>query len=226
MHRVLLVENNLEYANKLKRVLLEKQQEVLHVQNPIVGIEEFAKGAFDLVISNYKMAEMDGVRFLSTIKNIKPEVKSMLLTEFATEEIEMAALDISVDKCLSKDRSFVVLVKHMEQLLEGQKVPLRENSTRLVSKQDNIVLDCKSHIVYKNNAEILLTRKEFDLLHLFLQNKGVALSREEIVDKLWTKDVEEVDIRIVDGHIKKLRSKLQSFSIMSVRGYGYKWNEE
>lgn len=63
------------------------------------------------------------------------------------------------------------------------------------------------------------------MLRLFLQNKGVALSREEIVERLWTQDVEEIDMRVVDGHIKKLRGKLRSFSIMSVRGYGYKWNE-
>lgn len=225
MYKILMVEDNVEYATKLVEILKENNYEVTYTEDPVTGIEEFAKGNFDLVISDYKMSHLNGIRFLSAIKSIKPTVKCMLLTGFSSEDVELAALDIYVDKILSKDRSLTVLLKHIEQLLEVVKTDVDENEGRLVSTEENIIVDIPSHSVYKNNQLVSLTRKEFDLLKLFLENKGVALSREEIVEKLWDKNIEEVDIRIVDGHVKKVREKLKSFALMSVRGYGYKWNE-
>lgn len=96
MYKILLVEDNKEYADKLVEVLTERGYDVFHVDNPIEGIEVFAKGSYDLVISDFMMNQLNGVRFLSTIKSIKPDIKCMLLTGFPTEEIEMAALDIYV----------------------------------------------------------------------------------------------------------------------------------
>lgn len=225
MYKILLVDDNKAYADKLTDALRKQGYDTFYVENPIAAIEEFAKGTYDLVISDFMMDHLNGVRFLSTIKSIKPDIKCILLTGFPTEEIEMAALDIYVDEYLSKDKSLAVLCKYVEQLLLKSTVKEQKTESKLYSTEENIVLDIVSQTVYKNNELMPLTRKEFDLLRFFLQNKGVALSREEIVEKLWTQTIEEIDMRVVDGHIKKLREKLRSFSIMSVRGYGYKWNE-
>ena len=88
------------------------------------------------------------------------------------------------------------------------------------------MVDLDSREVFKNGDPIEVTRKEYDLLVLFLENKGVALNRETISEKIWTTDIEDIDLRAIDGHIKRLRAKLKLFSIVSVRGYGYKWNEQ
>lgn len=225
MYKILIVEDNADYANQLADILVDNGYETKCAPDPMSGIEEFAKGDFDLVISDYKMSHLDGIRFLTAVKNIKPSVKCMLLTGYASEEVELAALDIDVDYILDKSRSLTVILRYIAQVLEGVKMNEEESTSRLVSKLEDIVLDVEGHAVYKKNQLVSLTRKEFDLLKLFLENKGVALSREEIISTLWDKEIEEVDVRIVDGHVKKIREKLKSFTLMSVRGYGYKWNE-
>ncbi|MFV0392856.1 MAG: response regulator transcription factor [Coprobacillaceae bacterium] len=225
MYRILFVDDSVEYANGLKSILEDKGYYIKYVDDPITGIEELMIDNFDLVISDYMMDQMTGIRLLSTVKRLKPEIKCMMLTGFPTEEVESEALDIYVDKYLSKDKSLTILCKHIEQLLTTVITSEVETKVKLISTEENIVLDTHSHIVLKNNEEVELTRKEYEILKLLLENKGVALSRESIIEKLWAKNIEDVEVRIVDTHIKKLRDKLKTFAIMTIRGFGYKWSE-
>lgn len=224
MYKILLVDDSVDYATKLSDFLREEGYLVTVVNDPITGIEQFAKSSYDLVISDFRMDHMDGVRFLSTVKSINPEIKCILLTGFLTEDTELRALDHYVDKYMEKEKSLVILLKHIEQTLSEKNEKGEGNST-LVSSVENIMVDLKAHKVYMDNQEITLTRKEFELLQLFLENKGVAFTREEIVEKLWTSEIEMLDPRAVDKHIQRLREKINCFSIISIRGYGYKWNE-
>ncbi len=79
--------------------------------------------------------------------------------------------------------------------------------------------------VSKNGKHVNLTPKEYAILLIFLTSKNKVITREDLVDQAWQEPVETVDLRLVDGHVKKLRDKLNSTSIMTVRGYGYRWNE-
>ena len=225
MYRILLVEDNTEYAGSLIKALEMKKYELKYVESPIAALTEFAKYPYDLVISDYMMPGMNGIELLAALKDIKPEVKCIILTGFPQEEAELEALDLHVNRYLSKDKSIHVLVKYAEELLYEVQDVSSGGEKRLISKDERIMVDLDSREVYKNGELVEVTRKEYDLLVLFMENKGVALNRETISEKIWTTDIEDIDLRAIDGHIKRLRAKLKLFSIVSVRGYGYKWNE-
>lgn len=223
--RIMLVEDDVRYAAKLVEALEEVGYEVTFMETPIRAVAEFTKKKYDLIISDFCMDEMDGVKLLAILKEINPSVHCIILTAFPEEEVELEAITINVDHYLSKDKSLTVMIKYVQHLLKKEPNAKEENIYGLTSAIERISIDTQSRIVEKENQVVSLTKKEYDLLVLFLKNKGTALSREEIAEQLWSNDIENIDLRVIDGHIKRLRSKLSLFSISSIRGYGYKWSE-
>lgn len=221
----MLVEDDEMYAEKLKQAIVREGYEVSYFTTPIKAVADFTKNNYDLVISDFCMKDMDGVKLLTILKEINPCIRSIILTAFPEEEVEMEAIDINVDHYLSKDKSLTIMLKYIQYLLKREVSTGVTASYRLSSSIEQITIDTKKRVVEKENEVVSLTKKEYDLLVLFLKNKGTALSREDIADQLWSNDIENIDLRVIDGHIKRLRSKLSLFSISSVRGYGYKWSE-
>lgn len=221
----MLVEDDEMYAEKLKQAIVREGYEVSYFTTPIKAVADFTKNNYDLVISDFCMKDMDGVKLLTILKEINPCIRSIILTAFPEEEVEMEAIDINVDHYLSKDKSLTIMLKYIQYLLKREVSTGVTASYRLSSSIEQITIDTKKRVVEKENEVVALTKKEYELLVLFLKNKGTALSREDIAEKLWSNDIENIDLRVIDGHIKRLRSKLSLFSISSVRGYGYKWSE-
>lgn len=225
MYSILVVEDNEHYLTTIVEILRDYGYDVDCTMDPIGGIEMCSKKLYDLVISDLVMKEMDGLRFVGIVRNIIPTIKTMILTGNPTEETENASIDADVDYYMSKDKSLTTVLKYVEQLLRKDTQQVKEKNQILLSREEKIEVNENTRTVIKNGVEVYLTPKEFRLLVFFLENKGVAFSRDEIIDNVWDEHVEEVDERIVDVHVKKLRQKLNTFSIMSIRGYGYKWNE-
>lgn len=224
MERILLVEDEQIYRDLLKKIITEKGYAVVAVDNPISGVEELVRNSYDLVISDLRMKEMDGIRFINTAKTIQENIKTIILTGAPDEESEMDAIDNQVDMYLVKEKGKNVLLKYIDLVLQKE-MGNADNSDILRSKVENIMLDKKTHKVFKQEEELELTRIEFELLKLLLENKDKVMTRAEIIEKVWLISAEEVESRIVDVHMKNLRDKLQTFSIVTIRGYGYKWNE-
>jgi len=221
--RIMLVEDDEKYAEKLKQAIVNEGYEVAYFNTPIKSVAEFTKSNYDLVISDFCMKDMDGVKLLTILKEINPSIRSIILTAYPEEEVEMEAIDINVDHYLSKDKSLTIMLKYIQFLLKKETVPTETTSSyKLSSSIERISVDMKTRIVEKEDEVVSLTKKEYELLVLFLKNKGTALSREDIAENLWSNDIENIDLRVIDGHIKRLRSKLSLFGISSVRGYGYK----
>lgn len=225
VYKILLVEDDASYRSTLKTIFENEGYEIDAVDNPISGIEFFANNRYDLVISDLKMELMNGVRFLTSIKNMDENIKTMIITACPDDETELMAVDQNVDKYISKDKSLVVILRHVQQLLGEYGSKTNKGDMKITSKSENIVIDLLSHEVRKNEEVVQLTPKEFMLLLLFLRNSGTVLSRDKIISEVWGTPLEEIDERVVDAHVKKLRAKLSTFSIVSIRGYGYKWNE-
>ena len=224
MAKILLVEDDSNYRKSLKKVLVENGYEVIDVGDAIVGIEEFSSNKFDLVISDLLMEMMDGNRFLNFVKRMNSSIPTVILTGNSTPDAEMEALDSNVDKYLDKSVRIDVLLKYIDVLLS--KFKKHEPVIELVqSKNEDIVIEMRGRRVLHNGNEVALTAKEFGILHMFLSDKGRAIQRKEFIDELWDNRFEEVEERVVDVHIKLLRKKLKISSIVSIRGYGYKWDE-
>lgn len=224
MKKILFIEDNKEYRSILKQELIKNNYLVDEVADPLQALAMIAKSSYDLILSGLHLPHIDGIRMIKTMKEIIPKLASIILTSDPDEKTELQAIDNCIDYYISKDKAFSVILKYIEITVGNLENRCGLEST-ISSKVENIIIDLNEHIVTKDDIEIDLTPKEFELLLLFLTNKNKVLSRNYLIDKVWTKPTELVESRLVDSHIKKLRNKLSIFSIATVRGYGYRWNE-
>jgi len=171
----------------------------------------------DLIILDVMMPVLDGWTVLSEIRRTS-NVPVILLTAKSTESDQLGGFRLGADDYITKPFSPSLLVARVEALLKrGGK--LGEN--RRVC--GDIVIDEMAHVAYVKEQPLELTPKEYNLLLFFLENKGVALSRERILNGVWNYDYFG-DLRTVDTHVKQLRSKLGESGnmIVTVRGVGYR----
>ncbi|MFV0393631.1 MAG: response regulator transcription factor [Coprobacillaceae bacterium] len=223
MERILIVEDDNSYRSFIKEHIIGAGYEVDDADNPITGIECLARKEYDLVISDLKMPEMSGVRFTKTAKAMQMGIKTIILTADPDDESEISSIDNQVDLYIVKEKGMGVLLKYIRSVLDREVSYDSEEIIR--SKVNKIEVHKSTHQVFKNGEVVELTRREYEILELLLENKNQILSREEIVEKIWMLPVTEIEPRVVDVHIKNLRDKLRIFSILTVRGFGYKWNE-
>lgn len=223
MGKVLVVEDNPTYLHQLEEALKNSGYEVESADNPIYGFEMFAKQKYDLVISDLVLKEFDGIRFLTTVKNIDPFVNTMILTANASDETESESIKVNVDYYFDKSKSIPLIIEYIDALVS--KRPNHVTQSILHSEAEGIEVELKSHEVRKNGEIVALTPREYQILRVFLENKYTTLSRQEIINTVWGSPEEEIEERIIDLHIKNIRTKLKLVSLITVRGYGYKWNE-
>ncbi|MDH6367491.1 DNA-binding response OmpR family regulator [Breznakia sp. PH1-1] len=194
--------------------------------DPVKAVSTCVKKPFNLIVTEYELDSMNGLQMIGILQGVIPTLRSIMLTNCNDEIVEIQSIECGVDQFLSKQKSLDVIVTYIENALARD---LREQamlSNSVMSEEEGLVIDTKKREVYKNDQIVDVTKKEYDLLHLFLNNKGVALSRETIAEELWTTEIETIDLRVIDGHINRLRTKLDLYCINAIRGFGYKWNEQ
>lgn len=181
----------------------------------------------DLMILDWMLPGMSGIDFLKRIRIATKTSKLpvMMLTAKDQENDKVLGLDHGADDYLSKPFS-------PKELIARIKAILRRNSPDLIDdkiKYGNLMIDSENHVTTYKEILIKLGPTEFKLLYLLLANRQRVMTRERIVEKIWTNEA-EVDSRTVDVHIKRLRATLQDHginsSIETIRGAGYKISEE
>lgn len=172
----------------------------------------------DLVILDVMMPKIGGFDVLMEMRATS-SIPVIMLTARAQECDEIMGYDIGADQYITKPFSLKVLVARVEALL-------RRTMVQQTEKFDfgGISIDKVAHAVYVDNEEIYLSVKEFDLLTYLVENQGITLSREKILDNVWNYDYFG-DARTIDTHITKLRKKLGTYGkyLSTVRGIGYKF---
>lgn len=224
MTRILIVEDNEVYRNLLANELSKAGYDVDEALSPIKGLEKVALKSYDVVISDLNLPVMSGVAFTEAVKNIEPKTACIILTGEPDENSELMSIKNNIDLYIEKNKSISVILGYIERLLKEHEQAERHEAV-LTSKENNIVLSISEHTVHRDGELVELTPKEYEILKIFLMNKNKVLTRENFIELAWEEPEEEVDLRLVDSHIKKLRDKIKSVSIMTVRGYGYRWNE-
>jgi Response regulators consisting of a CheY-like receiver domain and a winged-helix DNA-binding domain len=204
--------------------MVEEGFEVDAVDNPITAIEYLAKEDYDLIISDLRMKEMDGLRLASSAKNIQPSIITIILTGEPDEETEIKSLSDQIDLYIIKEKSMNVILEYIRTVLAKEK---KQKSASMILRSNNygVVMNIREHKVYKDDIEITLTPKEFELLRFLLENQNRIVNRDEIIEYIWGVEATDIEERVVDVHMKNLRDKLGVFSISTIRGYGYKWND-
>lgn len=179
----------------------------------------FEDNDIDLVILDVMMPKMDGWEVCKEIRQFS-KVPIIMLTAKGEESDELLGFDLGVDEYISKPFSPKILVARVNAILRRTN-NLDENETMIAGE---IEVNQAAHTVKVKGKPIELSFKEFELLEYFIKNKGIALSRENILNNVWNYDYFG-DARTIDTHVKKLRAKLGDCGdyIQTIWGMGYKF---
>ena len=186
------------------------------------GFKGFTKTKYDLCVLDVMMPKMDGWETLKEIRKFS-QVPVIMLTAKADERDELQGFDLGVDEYITKPFSPKILVARVAAIL--RRTTDAASDEKLVA--GGIEMNLSAHVVTIDGKPVELSFKEFELLQYFITNKGVALSREKILNNVWNYDYFG-DARTIDTHVKKLRSKMgdKGEYIKTIWGMGYKFEVE
>ena len=218
--KILVVDDESRMRKLVKDFLVKRNFEVLEAENGADAIDVFfSKKDIALVILDVMMPKMDGWQVCREIRQYS-KVPIIMLTARGDERDELLGFELGVDEYISKPFSPKILVARVEAILRrtGQ-----SNPDEILSA-GGIVIDKAAHQATVDDKPMDLSFKEFELLTYFLENEGIALSREKILNSVWNYDYFG-DARTIDTHVKKLRSKMgdKGEYIKTVWGMGYKF---
>ena len=175
----------------------------------------------NLVLLDIMLPDEDGMEILQKLRR-NPETKRLpviMVTAKATELDRVKGLDSGADDYIIKPFGVMELISRVKALLRRTMGEVQEK----VLKVDEILLDDERHQVFVADVPCELTYKEYELLRLFMQNRGIVLSRDVIMDRIWEMNC-DVESRTLDVHLKTLRAKLgeSSYHIKTIRNVGYR----
>lgn len=220
--KILVVDDESRMRKLVKDFLTMQNYEVLEAGDGSEAVDIFfANQDIALIILDVMMPKMDGWQVCREIRNYS-KVPIIMLTARSDERDELQGFQLGVDEYISKPFSPKILVARVEAILRRTN---QLNEGEVLTCGD-IVLDKAAHVVTIEGKPIDLSFKEFELLTYFMENKGIALSREKILNSVWNYDYFG-DARTIDTHVKKLRSKMGNCGemIKTVWGMGYKFEE-
>ena len=225
-NRILLVDDENDILEFLSYNLKNEGFEVLTCNDGQTALNIIDDFMPHLIVLDVMMPGMDGIETCEQIR-LNPKFNKILIT-FLTARSEdysqVAGLEAGADDYINKPIKPKVLVSRVKALLrrKGSEVIQIDNNTGLIEMSD-LKIDRESYQVTLDHDDILLPRKEFEILYLLASKPGKVYKREEIFDKIWGDDV-VVGGRTIDVHIRKLRKKLGRDYIVTVKGIGYKFN--
>ena len=217
--KILVVDDESRMRKLVSDFLTKKNYEVLEASDGEMAVDTFFENKdIALIILDVMMTKMDGWQVCREIRQYS-KVPIIMLTAKSDEKDELLGFELGVDEYISKPFSPKILVARVDAVL--RRVSATEEE---VIDIGGIVVDKAAHQVKVDGEAIDLSFKEFELLTYFISNKGVALSRERILNNVWNYDYFG-DARTIDTHVKKLRSKMgeKGNYIKTIWGMGYKF---
>lgn len=221
-HKILVVDDEARMRKLVRDFLVRAGYSVVEAADGMEACDLFFdSNDIDLVITDVMMPKLDGWELTRQIREYS-QVPIIMLTAKAEEHDELNGFELGVDEYISKPFSPKILVARVEAILRRT----APGEAGEVLEAGGIQLDKGAHIVTIDGRSIELSFKEFELLAYFMENAGLALSREKILGGVWDYDYFG-DARTVDTHVKKLRAKLgdKGDMIKTIWGMGYKFEQ-
>ena len=218
--KILVVDDESRMRKLVKDFLVRQGYTVLEAADGMEAMDYFYEDKdIALVILDVMMPKMDGWQVCREIR-MHSKVPIIMLTARSEERDELQGFDLGVDEYISKPFSPKILVARVEAILRRTQ---GSGNTDEISA-GGIVVDKAAHTVMSDGSPVDLSFKEFELLTYFIENQGIALSREKILNNVWNYDYFG-DARTIDTHVKKLRSKMgeKGEYIKTIWGMGYKF---
>jgi len=220
--RILLVDDEPDILEILKYNLSSEGYQVYTANNGLEGVEKAIKKKPHLIILDVMMPEMDGIEACETIRNTKDLENTIItfLTARGEDYSQVAGFEAGADDYITKPVKPKVLISKVKALLRRTKEQDEQHDE--IKKVGNIIINREEYKVVNNGKEIVLPRKEFELLSLLTSKPDKVFKREVILDRVWGQEV-VVGGRTIDVHIRKLREKIGDHHFKTVKGVGYKF---
>lgn len=219
LKKILVVDDEPDILEIISYNLIKEGYEILTAKNGIEGLEKAASFKPDLVILDIMMPKMNGIELCKILRS-KPEYNDtliILLTALSDESSQIKGLESGADDYVNKPISPKVLVSRVNAIF--RRIHKEEGKAL---KLGNMVIDPEKFMVVLNGKDVVLAKKEFELLYLLASKPGRVFLRNEILSQVWGSEVIVGD-RTIDVHIRKIRQKLGIDCITTVKGVGYKF---
>ena len=220
-NRILIVEDEQSIQHILKAFLEDAGYNITLANDGIDGVTAFHKEKFDLVLLDIMMPRLDGYTVCEMIRN-EGNTPVILLTALDDEESQVKGFDLLADDYITKPFSMPLVLRRIEAVL--RRVQNNSDSGNILTHRE-IQLDTEKYKVHISGKEVTLTAREFEILRLFMENKGRVFTREQLLDRIWNYDYIGDD-KIINTHIKNIRKKLGVDYIETIRGVGYRIDKE
>ena len=221
--KILIADDEARMRALVRDYLRMKGFQVLEAENGREALEVFQREPdIALILLDVMMPEMDGFETLKELRHIS-DVPVLILTARAEEQDELQGFSLGADEYIAKPFSPKVLLARIDAILKRTSAGAGDEQLEAAG----ICLDERAHEVTVDGKKVELSFKEFELLRYFLENQGIALSREKILNHVWNYDYFG-DARTIDTHVKKLRAKMgeKGALIRTIWGMGYKFEPE
>jgi two-component system alkaline phosphatase synthesis response regulator PhoP len=220
--KILLVDDEPDILEIVGYNLSNEGYKIITAKNGAEGVKKAKKEKPQLIILDVMMPEMDGIEACERIRKIPELIDTIItfLTARGEDYSQVAGFDAGADDYITKPIKPKVLVSKVKALLRRYKED--DEITNDVLKIGSLTIDREAYKIILKGKELILPRKEFELLSLLTSKPGKVFKREEILDKVWGNEV-IVGGRTIDVHIRKLREKIGDNSFKTVKGVGYKF---
>ncbi|EES92186.1 regulator [Clostridium sp. K25] len=226
-HKVLVIEDELSISKFIKLVLQKQDFEVIQAFSGEDGIKKVTTENPVVVILDIMLPGIDGFKVCEILRKNHPKVGIIMLTALGQDVDKIKGLEYGADDYMIKPFNPLELAARVTSLIRRMSFS-NDNSSRILISEP-FKVDLNSKIAYKNEEKLNLTPKEFLLLKIFIENIGISLSRDKLLDLAWGYNFVG-DPKIVDVNIRRLRSKLEDDPsypkyLQTVWGTGYIWKE-
>jgi len=228
--KILLVDDEVDILEFISYNLEKDGYKVYTAQNGVEAIKIAEKKIPDLIILDVMMPEMDGIAACEEIRKIPALQNTVIafLTARSEDYSQIAGFEAGADDYITKPIRPKVLISRVKALLKRKSGATAPGATPVESTNTvtigDLMIDKERYLIRKNEEEMILPRKEFELLSLLVSKPGKVFTREEIYYSVWGDNVVVGD-RTIDVHIRKLREKIGNDHIKTLKGIGYKFVE-
>jgi len=216
--KILIVEDDLKLRRIIKDFLLNEEFNILETGNGEDALDLYFSKKPNLIILDLMIPKLNGFEVLKEIRTHNKDIPIIMLTARGEEDDILKGYNLKINEYIIKPVSMKILVAKVKAFLRKDL-----NNQEIIFK--DLILNIDKRTVKIKDEFIEISQKEFEILNLFLKNKNKVLTREEIITSLWGYEYSG-DIRAVDSQIKRLRKKINRDYILTVRGLGYKLEED
>ncbi len=216
---ILIVDDEKLLRDVVKEYCLKENYKVFEAENGLDALEIVENNSIDLIVLDIMMPKTDGYTFFKELKN-KENIPTIILSARNDEYDKLLGFDLGIDDYLTKPFSPRELMARIKAILKRTKLSNLDSTFTY----KGLKIDFTGRVLYIDDNEVYLTPKEFDLLSYFVKNPNKAITRDELLNKVWGYDYFGDD-RTIDSHIKILRNNLSEYRdlIITIRGIGYKF---